>query len=81
MIVPTTRPRRSGAASVAACGMITCAATADTPLSAVPASSCAKWPALALTANPAAASTNSATISRRRSRRSPSGTISSRPAA
>ncbi|MNN56806.1 hypothetical protein D3C81_1717590 [compost metagenome] len=81
MIVPTTRPRCSGAASVAACGTITCAATALNPLSAVPINNWVRLPALALIARPTAASTNRPTISRRRSSRSPSGTISSRPVA
>lgn len=79
--VPITRPRSLGAARVAANGTRICAATELAPVTMVPASNMPKLCEAALTSRPSALSTNSPTISPRRSSRSPSGTSNSSPAA
>ncbi|AJQ86160.1 hypothetical protein ACU16_19310 [Xanthomonas oryzae pv. oryzicola] len=78
--VPITRPRSSGAASVAANGTRICAATELAPVTIVPTSNIAKLCELALTSRPSALSTNKPRIRPRRSSRSPSGTGNSNPA-
>lgn len=79
--VPTTRPRCSGAARVAANGTSTCATTENNPVIAVPASSHGNDGAHALITSPLADNNVITTISRRRSNRSPNGTSRMRPAA
>ncbi|MNN71403.1 hypothetical protein D3C81_1873350 [compost metagenome] len=79
--VPTTRPRSSGAARVAANGTNTWATTENIPASAVPSSSTAKLGASALSNRPPATTRAMPTISPRRSSKSPSGTSRIRPTA
>ncbi|KAG0915412.1 hypothetical protein G6F31_021378 [Rhizopus arrhizus] len=79
--VPTTLPRCSGAASVAANGTSTCATTENRPVIAVPPSSQVSDGAQALITRPPADSRLITTIRRRRSNRSPSGTSRISPAA
>ena len=81
MTVPTTLPRFSGAARVAAKGTRICATTEKSPVRAVPTSTMARVGARAVVSSPAADRRAMTRISPRRSNRSPSGTMNSNPAA
>ncbi|SAJ34480.1 Uncharacterised protein [Enterobacter cloacae] len=81
MIVPTTLPRFSGEASVAARGTRICATTENSPVSAVPIIIIVNDWLLAVINIPPAASSVMETISIRRSNISPNGTRNSSPAA
>ncbi|MNP63709.1 hypothetical protein D3C76_1591420 [compost metagenome] len=81
MMVPTTLPRFSGAASVAARGTRICATTENNPVSAVPRIIIPSDWLEAVINIPPAASSVMMTISLRRSNISPNGTRNSRPAA
>ena len=81
MMVPTTLPRLSGVASVAASGTRICATTENSPVSAVPRIIIPSDWLLAVISMPPAASSVMETMSVRRSNISPSGTRKSNPAA
>ncbi|MMZ67261.1 hypothetical protein D1872_298260 [compost metagenome] len=81
MMVPTTLPRLSGAASVAARGTRICATTENNPVSAVPIIIIVSDWLDAVISMPPAASSVMETISLRRSNISPNGSRNSKPAA
>ena len=78
---PTLRPACPGAASAAAMGTSTWAATENRPATSVPSMNMAKLPDQPTRAWPTAASSISTTAMRRRSSLSPSGVMHSRPTA
>ena len=81
MTVPTTRPRSASGASVAANGTRICAVTDVMPM--IPAAAMKKPidGAIAAATSPATVIAASVVMSRRRSKRSPSGSSRIRPAA
>jgi hypothetical protein len=81
MTAPMTRPRDSGAASEAANGKICCATADPAPTTTDAASSAAALGAEAARTSARASAVNCATMSRRRSMRSPSGRSIRSPAA